>query len=165
MRILKMTDWWDRLFVAGIIIKGLDGVLELLGGVLLLFIAPAKIQEIAVLVTQPELTEDPDNFIANHILRGASGLSDHVVLFAASYLLAHGIVKVVLVAALLMDKLWAYPWMIAVLGLFILYQLYQLSVQPSAGLIILTVFDALIVLLTWHEYRRHRRRASKEIGT
>ncbi|MFQ4149476.1 DUF2127 domain-containing protein [Arthrobacter sp. LAPM80] len=158
MRMLKMTDWWGRLFTIGIVVKGVDGVLELLGGTLLLFIAPARIHEIAVLLTQPELTEDPNDFIASHILRGATGLSNHVVLFSALYLLAHGIVKVVLVTALLMDKLWAYPWMIAVLGIFILYQLYQLAVAPSAGLVALTVFDAVIVVLTWHEYQRHRRR-------
>lgn len=156
---LRMTDWWDRFFTISIILKGLDGLLELVGGTLLLFIAPAKIHDIAVLLTQPELAGDPNDFVATHILQGVSGLSGHVVLFAALYLLAHGIVKVVLVAALLLDQLWAYPWMIAVLSLFILYQLYLLAVRPSAGLVALTVFDAIIVVLTWHEYRRHRKRA------
>ncbi|WP_154604840.1 hypothetical protein [Arthrobacter sp. AQ5-05] len=36
--------------------------------------------------------------------------------FTASYLVLHGAVKVVLVTAPLMEKLWAYPWMIAGLG-------------------------------------------------
>ena len=155
---LRLTDWWDKLFVVVIIVKGLDGVLELVGGALLLFVPPDKLKQLAILVTQPELTEDPDNFIANHILQGAAGLTDHVVLFAALYLLAHGIVKVVLVIALLLDKLWAYPWMIALLAIFILYQFYQLTQTPSAGLAALTLFDILIVVLTWHEYGRQRRR-------
>lgn len=151
-------DWWDRLFYAGIIFKGLDGVLELAIGTLLLFVPPARLRHLAVLVTQPELTEDPNDFIANHILHGADGLTDHVVLFAAVYLLAHGVVKVVLVVALLREKLWAYPWMMAVLAVFVLYQLYQLTVAPSAGLVALTLFDLLMIVLTWHEYRRHRAR-------
>lgn len=151
-------DWWDRLFYAGIVFKGLDGVLELVIGTLLLFIPPARLRDMAVLVTQPELTEDPNDFIANHILRGAAGLTDHVVFFAALYLLAHGVVKVVLVVALLREKLWAYPWMVAVLALFVLYQLYQLTMAPSAGLVALTLFDMLMIVLTWHEYRRHRSR-------
>ena len=37
------------------------------------------------------------------------------MLFGAVYLLTHGLVKVVLVVALLLNKLWAYPWMIGVL--------------------------------------------------
>ncbi|MCU6481236.1 putative membrane protein [Arthrobacter silviterrae] len=158
MAVLKFTDWWDRFFAIGIILKGLDGVLELVGGAFLLFVAPAQINQLAILVTQPELTDDPNDFIANHILQGASGLTNHVVFFTALYLLAHGVVKVVLVTALLLDKLWAYPWMIGVLVIFILYQFYQLSVTPSLGLVALTVFDILIVVLTWHEYGRHRRR-------
>jgi uncharacterized membrane protein len=41
--------------------------------------------------------------------------------------------------------------------IFIGYQLYRIALDPSAGLIALTVFDAVIVTLTWREYRRQRR--------
>ncbi len=85
---------------------------------------------------------------ANHVQ--TEGLA--AVLFGAMYLLTHGLVKVVLVVALLLNKLWAYPWMIGVLLLFIGYQLYRIVLQPSAGLVALTVFDGLIVVLTWREY-------------
>jgi uncharacterized membrane protein len=47
--------------------------------------------------------------LASHLLRTAHGLTGAAVLFAAVYLLAHGMVKVVLVAALLHNQLWAYP--------------------------------------------------------
>jgi uncharacterized membrane protein len=40
--------------------------------------------------------------------------------------------------------------------IFIGYQLYRVALQPSVGLVVLTVFDALIVTLTWLEYRRQR---------
>ena len=43
-----------------------------------------------------------------------------------------------LVVALLLNKLWAYPWMIAVLLLFIGYQLYRIALDPTAGLVALT---------------------------
>jgi uncharacterized membrane protein len=65
-------------------------------------------------------------------------------------------VKVVLVVALLKNKRWAYPWMISVLLAFIAYQLYQIAVSPTAGLVALTLFDACVVFLTWHEYRQQR---------
>jgi uncharacterized membrane protein len=39
-------------------------------------------------------------------------------------------------------------------GVFIVYQLYRLSLQPSVGLTALTIFDAAIAGLTWREYRR-----------
>jgi len=63
----------------------------------------------------------------------------------------------VLVALVLRDKLWAYPWLIALLLAFIGYQLYRITaVRFSAGLTALTVFDIALVWLTWREYRSKR---------
>lgn len=153
----KPKDWLDRVFEIGIILKGLNGLAELAGGLLLLFATPGSIRRLAVLLTQGELSEDPHDFIARHLLHTASGLTGSAVLFGAVYLLLHGGVKVVLVIALLLNKLWAYPWMIVVLLIFIGYQLYRIALQPSAGLALLTAFDVVIVALTWREYRRQRR--------
>jgi uncharacterized membrane protein len=155
--VFRPQTWLDRVFVVGIIGKGLNGMAELLGGLLLLFLTPGQIQHVAVSWTRGELSEDPHDFIATHLLHTANGLTGPAVLFGGVYLLAHGLVKVVLVVALLLNKLWAYPWMIAVLLLFIGYQLYRIVLNPTAGLIGLTVFDIVIVALTWREYLQQRR--------
>ena len=47
-----------------------------------------------------------------------------------------------------------YPWTIAFLAIFIVYQLYRLSFQPSVGLTVLTILDAVIAWLTYREYRK-----------
>ena len=73
-----------------------------------------------VRLTQHELSEDPNDFIARHLLGYTHGLTGSAVTFAAVYLLVHGIVKIVLVAALLRNQLWAYPWMIGFLLLFVI---------------------------------------------
>jgi uncharacterized membrane protein len=153
----KPKDWLDRLFEIGIIGKGLNGLAELLGALLLLLASPAGIRHAAALLTQGELSEDPHDFIASHMLHTANGLTGSAVIFGAVYLLLHGAVKVVLVIALLLNKLWAYPSMIIVLLIFIGYQVYRIALQPSAGLVALTIFDVVIVALTWREYRRQRR--------
>jgi hypothetical protein len=46
-------------------------------------------------ITRHELSEDPHDFIANHLLRIGNGLTGSSVHFAAAYLLLHGAVKVV----------------------------------------------------------------------
>jgi uncharacterized membrane protein len=149
----RPRDLLDQTFEVGIILKGLDGVLEVLGGLLLL-VSPATINRVVTSLTQHELSEDPHDILANHLLKTAHGLTGSAVLFGAVYLLAHGLVKVVLVAALLKNQLWAYPWTIVFLGVFIVYQLYRLSLKPSLGLTALTIFDAVIAWLTWREYRK-----------
>ena len=154
-------DWLDRAFAVGVIGKGLNGAVELVGGLLLLFVTPDQLRATAVSWTRGELSEDPRDVVASYVLHTADGLTGPAVLFGAIYLLAHGIVKVVLVVALLLNKLWAYPAMIVVLLLFIGYQLYRIALNPTAGLIALTVFDIVIVFLTWREYRRLRRPSAR----
>jgi uncharacterized membrane protein len=152
----RSKDLLDRTFEIGIILKGLDGLLELIGGALLLAVSPATINRIVGALTQHELSEDPRDFVATHLLRVSHGLTGPAVGFAAAYLLLHGIVKVVLVLALLRNKLWAYPWTIAFLAAFIGYQLYRIALHPTLGLIALTILDAIIVWLTWREYQKQR---------
>ena len=73
--------------------------------------------------------------------------------FFALYLASHGLVKLAVVAALWRGYLWAYPLALAVMALFILYQLYRLSLEMSWPLVGLTLFDLIVVALIWTEYR------------
>lgn len=150
----RPRDLLDKSFEVGIILKGLDGVLEVIGGILLLVVSPATVDRVVTGLTQHELSEDPNDLLATHLLKTAHGLTGSAVLFGAVYLLLHGVVKIVLVAALLKNQLWAYPWTIAFLGFFIVYQLYRLTLKPSVGLTALTVIDAAIAWLTYREYRK-----------
>jgi uncharacterized membrane protein len=149
-------DLLDRAFLVGIALKGVDGVLEVVGGLLLLLVSPSTIDRITQAITQHELSEDPHDYLANHLLHATGELTGATLTFGAVYLLSHGVVKIVLVAALLRNKIWAYPWMIAFLIAFIVYQLYRMTFAPSIGLAGLTVFDAIVTWLTIREYQRQR---------
>jgi uncharacterized membrane protein len=152
----KRGDLLDRTFAVGIILKGLDGVLEVVGGLVLLVVSPAAIDSLTRALTQHELSEDPHDFLATHLLHAAGSLTSASVRFGAVYLISHGVVKVVLVAALLRNKIWAYPWMIAFLIAFIAYQVYRMTFAFSIGLLALTVFDVFIAWLTYREYGKQR---------
>ncbi|MCU1584997.1 MAG: hypothetical protein JWM49_1553 [Microbacteriaceae bacterium] len=153
---VSRTSVLDRTFRISLVLKGLDGLLELVGGILLLLVSPSQIGAIGRFLTQHELSEDPKDFVATHLVNLTSGLTVSASLFGAIYLLLHGAVKVVLVWAVLKDRLWAYPWMIGFLIVFIGYQIYQMAVTFSVGLLVLTAFDVFIVWLTLLEYRKRR---------
>lgn len=121
---------------------------------------PAGISRLAVLLTRSEISEDPDDFIAVHLRLASEQLTGNAILFGALYLVLHGAVKMVLVAALLLNRIWAYPWMIGTLIAFIGYQIYRIVLAPTVALIVLTLFDMAMVVLTWHEYRRERLRTA-----
>jgi uncharacterized membrane protein len=151
----------DKAFKIGLVLKGLDGILEVIGGTILLFVSPAAIQHVVRALTAHELSEDPHDVVARYLLHTTAHLNHGTTLYGAIYLLLHGAAKVVLVILVLRDKLWAYPWLIGLLLAFIAYQLYQITaVHFSAGLTALTVFDAALVWLTWREYRARRTQAA-----
>jgi uncharacterized membrane protein len=104
--------------------------------------------------------EDPNDFIAAHLSSLAQNFSVQTKHFYAFYLLSHGVVKLLLVVGLLRGKLWSYPASLAVLGIFIAYQVYRFTYTHGLGLMVLTVFDVVVMFLIWHEYgfvRRHLR--------
>jgi uncharacterized membrane protein len=140
-------------FEVGVVLKGLNGLAELVGGVVLWFASVDLIRSIVGALVHGEIIEDPQDRVASYLMHMADKVSVGGKDFAAFYLFSHGVVKLILVAGLLRNKLWAYPASLAVLGLFIAYQLYRLSFGFSLGLTLLTVFDAIIIVLIWHEYR------------
>jgi uncharacterized membrane protein len=144
-----------RVFRLGIWLKGFDGVLEMIGGVLLLMVRPATLNRLVLALTQHELIEDPHDRIATELRQTATQLSVSTQLFGSIYLIAHGLLKLLIVAGLWRGYRWAYPLVIAALSLFIAYQIYRLSYHFSVGLLVLTLFDIVIVGLTWREYHQH----------
>lgn len=143
-------------FTVAVLLKGAAGVVETVGGLLLLVIHGDTLNNLAVSWTRSELSKDPHDFVARNILRVAHGLHGRPV-FAAAYLLSHGAVKIILVAAMLRNKLWAYPATLAFLAAFIVYQAYRFALAASLGLALLTLFDLVVMWVVWREYQLHAR--------
>ena len=139
--------------------KGLNSVVEIIGGTLLLLVPLDVITQLTVWVTQEELVNDPNDFIANYILHLGTSLSLSSTVFGGIYLMSHGVIKIALVISLLKNKLWAYPLSLAVLGLFVVYQTYRFTITHAIGLLFLTIFDLAVIWLIAKEYRivrKHR---------
>src|SRR5579864_1697754 len=162
MELLKGKTLLDRSFQTSITLKGLDGLLEIAGGFLLLGANPARVNAWVTALTQHSLSRDPDDFIATHLMSMAHQFNVQAQHFGFFYLMSHGLTKVILVVALWLNRLWAYPAMIVLLSLLILYQLYRMTFAPAWWLVLLTLFDALVIWLTWEEYKVQRARKSKK---
>ncbi len=152
----------DKTYEVGIIIKGIDGVLEIIGGLLVLFLSPTAVNSITHFLTQHSLQENSHAIIANHIVKLGDHLASGHNLFAAAFLLTHGLVKVVLVTCLLLNKLWAYPWALGALGLFLIYQIYLLITNPTFGMAFLTVLDTAIIFLVYREWQQQKQRPDRQ---
>ena len=148
----RMAGIPHRLFELGILFKGIDGALELAGGFLLLFLSPAAISGLVFFFIRGELKEDPTDLVANLLLRSTPKVIQSRTL-ASTFLLVHGIAKLLLVAGLLSNQLWSYPAAVLVFGAFAVYQLYQLAHQYSFFLGAATVLDIIVIVLIVEEYR------------
>jgi len=148
-----------RIFAASVLIKGVDGVLETIGGILFMFVNPKALNSLVISFTAHELSEDPDDWFATTLRHVVHNLSSDTKLFVSAYLVAHGLIKILLVAGLLRKKLWAYPTALWFLGIFLLYQLYQFSHTHSLGLLSLSIFDIFVASLVWLEYRSRKQHA------
>lgn len=156
MEILKGNSLLDRSFQASITLKGLDGLLEIVTAFLFLAATPARVNSLIDFFTFHALSRNPNAFVASHLLHVSQNIVSHSHYFVFLYLLSHGVAKVVLVAALWCNRMWAYPALIIMLLAFIAYQLYRLTFAPSIFLVGLTIFDAIVVLLTSAEYKKQK---------
>jgi uncharacterized membrane protein len=143
-------------FRIGILLKGIDGALEIVGAALVWLLNPVSDERILRVLFRHELAENPHTFLASHLIGALRSLAGSKW-FAAAFLLSHGLTKVVLVIALWFDRLWAYPLMILVLGSFTLYQIDRFTHTHSIVLALLTLLDVVIVCLTWWEYGQQKR--------
>ncbi len=147
----------SRLFQAGVALKGLQGLIEAAGGAVLLVADNAAVRHLIQVVTQVELNHNPREALAAYVLKLGQELSLGTQHFYALYFMAHGLVKLFLVAALLRDRPWSYPAALAMLSLFVLYQFVRLAGDWSWTLALLTGIDLVVIGLIYWQYRTERR--------
>jgi uncharacterized membrane protein len=155
----------QRLLTAAVTVKALDGSLELVGGVLLFLVPAQDIAEVVRTLTQHELTEDPRDPLATHLRAAARALaaSGWPRQFTAAYLVGHGVIKLVLAAAVLRRQVWAYPPVVIVLAGFVAYQGYRYEKTHSMALLVLAGLDLLVAGLVVREYRRLHGRGNRSV--
>ncbi len=151
---MKLTEKQIHLlFKIGVLTKAVDGALEMIGGIALLFTSQESLRKMVGWLTQGELQEDPTDFVANHLVDFFHQLSINTKHFASAYLLVYGITKIGLATGLLRGKLWSYPTALVVLGIFLCYQIYRFSHNHSIGLAFLSVIDLAVLVLIWRDYK------------
>ncbi|MGH9511118.1 MAG: DUF2127 domain-containing protein [Terriglobales bacterium] len=133
MNRLQKAHLRELLFRISVLLKGLDALVEIAGGIALWAIKPSLIVRLTAVLTQDEIIEDPNDFVASYLRHAAARLSISGEHFLAIYLLAHGAVKMFAVVALLRNKLWGYPLSLAVFGGFICVSGLSLYVDWGRG--------------------------------
>src|SRR5581483_3840597 len=101
-------------FEISIFLKGLNGALEIVGGILLLAIGPGAIGQWLLEELREEVRAYRYGWISSLLFKWAADLSISGRVFGGVFLLSHGLIKLFLIIALFKRKLWAYPTAMAV---------------------------------------------------
>jgi|SRR3989344_2051541 len=145
------------LFEVTILLKGINGFWEILVGILFFFLKQDTIYRAIVSFTESSLVKYSGQFTFDYLLRQADNFSLSAKYFLAFYFFFYGVINILLVISLLRGKLWAYPTAIFFFIIFIVYQWYRFLLHRSGLLLFFTLFDILLVVVTWLEYGRIKR--------
>jgi len=147
----------NYLYRISLIAKGIDSIIEIIGGGLLLFVSPRVITKTVLVLAHTELVEGSRHPLIACIIHIASDFSLKTRQFYSLLFLGHGAVKLFLVVGLVRNKMWAYPTTMLVFTFFIFYQAYEICISPSVMLGMITLIDVSVVLLIWREYNRTKK--------
>jgi uncharacterized membrane protein len=142
-------------YVTVIAIKGFDGGLETLAGLVIWITGPQRLYRWVVRITAPELFNGEHQKAVHAIRKGAEHLVVTGGRFVVFYLLVHGILKLALAMVLLRGGgRWIFPVGAAILTGFIAFMSYRLSQEWSNWLLGFALFDTLTLTLVLNEWRK-----------
>ena len=155
LRDMRRTKWFDTVYKIGIGIKGFDGAVELVAGILLAF-APHTPHRLLLRAADEAREHNGTLFhlFEKTVIHLDAQLTGGVLIFIIIFLIIHGLVKLILVYALFKKIYRAYPYGLALLIILLIVQVIPLFSHPGAlDLWIFTVLDIFIIYLVWAEYQ------------
>jgi uncharacterized membrane protein len=149
-----------KAYLAAIAIKGFDGAVELLLGIVVAIIGRQGLYDLLIGYIAPELESHQRPHAAHFIRHSADGLM-HAHDFLIIYLLAHGILKLGIAIGLFRENTnWIFPVGSAVLVGFIAYMGFRLTEHWSYWLLSFALFDCVTLLLVLNEWRNHSKQTA-----
>jgi len=140
----------DFIFRLGLIIKGIDSLFEVIGGILLTM--PTKLSRYLLVISQHEAFRHHEA-LAGRLDHLAGMATMHPSMVEAVYLIVHGATKVVLIVAIARGFRWGYIGLMAVLSLFACIELVRAGTAREVVTGVLGLFDLAVVFVIYREYR------------
>jgi uncharacterized membrane protein len=160
-----LSKWLHWLFEASLVIKGAFAAGETLSGLGLLLTPHGLLLNVWAWLTHHQLTQNPNEAMAQWFQHLADVFPVHVQHFYAIYLLAHGGLKFAMVIMLARRILWAYPAAMVILAGFVIYQATEYVTQGSLVLLALACLDAFMIVLVFREWNMLKLAQSRTVAT
>jgi len=143
----------EKSFDVVLLLKSIFAIVEIIGGIAMFFMTPERVNNVIHWFSKSELHEVPNDFFINLIVNFGHHFTTGTQYLAAIYLLSHGLIKIITLFLLWRKILWSYPLSVVVFLGFIIYQLNEFATRHSIFMIIVSIVDVIMIVLTILEYR------------
>ena len=150
----------EVMFVVSLICKAALALIQLGAGFALLILPTQAATGLINVLVKNELVEDPTDPIARLVERWVTSFDPQAAHFYEVYLLGHGALHTVVVLSLLLKWRIAYPFSLASLVAFVVYQLWHYAHAPSMMLLVLTAIDLFVIVIVVLEHNQSSKRLS-----
>ncbi len=164
---IRHSKWFDTVYKIGIGIKGIDGLIELLVGVVLIF-SPRTPHHVLQHAAEAVARHHGSFFqwLTHAVIKLDTDLNGQAVTLLILFLITHGAIKLILVYCLLRRFYHAYPYALVALVVLLILQVIPIFHDPgSVGLWLFAILDVIIIYLVWAEYLDLREKVKKEAAT
>jgi uncharacterized membrane protein len=148
---------FERVYSVVVAAKGVDGLIELVAGLILLVAPRLTGRGLEALAVELAEGTSPLRAAAATSIEAARGGLVRGAAPLALFLLIHGAVKLLTVIALLRRAVRWYPWALVALSVLLVVQLVDLITAPAIGGEVLAALDVVVLVVVAWEYRRLRR--------
>jgi uncharacterized membrane protein len=156
-RLQERRSTFERVYSVVVAVKGLDGLVELVAGLILLVAPRLTGSALEALATELAEGTSPLRAAAARSIAAAGGGLVTGAAPLAVFLLVHGVVKLLTVSALLRRAIRWYPWALLALCALLVVQLVGVLSAPAVGGWVLVALDVVVITLVGWEYERLRR--------
>jgi uncharacterized membrane protein len=156
----KDKSFVHRAFWLSLFLKGMDGALQLLGGIVVILFEPGTLGKVYRYLTRFLLGKSSHNAEADFIRDAAHSFHISIEVLVCIYLLSHGIIKVLLVYGLLKEKLWVFPAALVGFGFFLALEIYRIGEHFYWAILILMCIDVFVVSMVILEWKKVKAQAS-----
>ena len=136
--------WWRIIY----------GTLRTLLGLGLLNLVGTPLTTLLERVMRHELMDDPGDTLFNTIHHLLQLHPFTITYFLSAYMIFWGVTDVFLSVALLKQKLWAFPTSLALIAVFMIYEIYRFTDTHSLILLGIIGVDIFIFFAIRHEYKQ-----------
>lgn len=156
----KEAEIIEKSFDIVLLLKSLFALGEIASGIAMFFLTPDRVNRMIQWFSRGELKEDPNDFLINLIVNFGHHFTVGAQYLTAIYLLSHGLIKIITLFLLWRKILWSYPLSIIVFVGFIIYQMNEFLLHHSIFMVLVSLVDILMIVLTILEYRNLKAKKS-----